>query len=159
MASLLRSALRFLTWLAVLRTIYAEQHHLLLYVGDPEIGFGMAEYVDLAVAAILLGYAIYEVFRFVGATGALDRYVAAHPAIDALALILLAALGWGIYRDVTHFRHLFLDAAVSLPLGDDIDELAAIFLALDALKTGYHGLHALRALAHLTRSRRSPISN
>ena len=42
MRSLMRGALRFLTWLAVLRTIYAEQHHLLLYVGDPEIAFGVA---------------------------------------------------------------------------------------------------------------------
>lgn len=151
----MRGALRFLTWLAVLRTIYAEQHHLLLYVGDPEIAFGVAEYIDLAVTAILLGYAIYEVFHFAGTTGALDRYVAAHPAIDALVLILLAALGWGIYRDITHFQHLFLAAELSLPLGDDIDEIAAIFLALDALKTGYHGVHALRALGHLMRSAQS----
>lgn len=154
MRSLLRGTLRVLTWLAVLRTIYAEQHHLLLYVGAPEIALGVAEYIDLAVTAILLGYAIYEVFHFVGTTGALDRYVAAHPAVDALVLILLAALCWGIYRDITHFRHLYADAAISLPLGDDLDELAALFLVLDAVKTGYHGLHALRALAHLTRSAR-----
>jgi len=149
MRSLLRATLRFLTWLAVLWTIYAEQHHLMLYVGDPEIAFGVAEYIDVAVTAILLVYAIYEVFHFIGATGALDRYVAAHPAIDALVPILLAALGWGIYRDVTHFRHLFLGAE---PFGDDLDEIAAIFLALGAIKTGYHGIRALRALAHLARS-------
>ncbi|HWE72421.1 MAG TPA: hypothetical protein VG328_04620 [Stellaceae bacterium] len=99
----MRGTLRFLTWLAVLQTIDAEQHHLLLYIGDPDIVFGIAEYIDLAVTAILLGYAIYEVFHFAGTTGKLDRYVTAHPAIDALVLILLAALGWGIYRDVTPF--------------------------------------------------------
>ena len=29
----------------------------MLYVGDPEIAFGIAEYIDIAVAAILLAYA------------------------------------------------------------------------------------------------------
>jgi hypothetical protein len=140
-----------LTWLAVLWTIYAEQNHLLLYVGDPEIAFGIAEYVDLAVTAILLVYAIYEVFHFIGATGTLDRYATAHPAIDALVLVLLLALGWGIYRDITHFRHLVVDIDIVLPLGDDFDEIAAAFLTLGAIKTGYHGMRALNALAHLTR--------
>ncbi|HEY1503495.1 MAG TPA: hypothetical protein VGF92_04295 [Stellaceae bacterium] len=149
MRSAIGAALSFLTWLAVLWTIYAEQNHLLLYVGDPEIAFGIGEFIDIAVAAVLLVYAIYEVFHFVGATGALDRAAAAHPALDALVLILLAALGWGIYRDITHFRHLLFRAE---PFGDDADALAAIFLALGALKTGYHGVRALRALAHLTRS-------
>jgi hypothetical protein len=135
----------------VLWTIYAEQNHLLLYVGDPEIAFGITEYIDLAVTAILLVYAIYEVFHFIGATGAIDRYAAAHPAIDALVLVMLLALGWGIYRDVTHFRHLFVGTDIRLPLGADFDELAAAFLALGAIKTGYHGIRALRALTHLTR--------
>jgi hypothetical protein len=152
MRSLARATLRLLTWLAVLWTIYTEQHHLMLYVGDPEIAFGIAEYIDIAVAAILLVYAVYEVFHFIGATGALDRTIAAHPVLDALVLILLAALGWGIYRDFTHFRHLFFGAAISLPISDDVDELAAGFLALGALKTSYHGVRALRALTHLTRS-------
>ncbi len=151
MRSLMRATLSFLTWLAVLWTIHAEQQHLMLYVGDPEIAFGIAEYIDIAVAAILLAYAICEVFHFVGATGALERYVAAHPAIDALALILLAALGWGIYRDVTHFRHLLAGTALGQPLSDEFDALAAAFLALGAIKTGYHGIRALRALTHLTR--------
>jgi hypothetical protein len=148
MRSLVRSTLGFLTWLAVVWTIYAEQHHIMLYVGDPEIAFGVAEYIDIVVTAILIAYAIYEIFHFIGTTAVLDRYVAAHPVIDALVLILLAALGWGIYRDVTHFRHLFLGAE---PFGDDIDEFAAVFLSLGALKTGYHGIRALRVLAHLTR--------
>ena len=60
------------------------------------------------------------------------------------------ALGWGIYRDLTHFGHLFLGADI-LPYGDRFDEFAAIFLALDAIKTGYHGVKALSALTHLAR--------
>jgi len=132
-------------------TIYEEQRHLLLYIGDPEIAFGIAEYIDIAVTATLLAYAVYEIFHFVGATRALDRYVAAHPALDALTLLLLAALGWGIYRDITHFQHLYLGAETGLPLGEDFDVIAAALLALGALKTGYHGLHALRALTRLAR--------
>jgi hypothetical protein len=135
----------------VLWTIYAEQNHLLLYVGDPEIAFGITEYIDLAVTAILLVYAIYEVFHFIGATGAIDRYAAVHPAIDTLVLVMLLALGWGIYRDVTHFRHIFVGTDIRLSLGADFDELAAAFLALGAIKTGYHGMRALNAVAHLTR--------
>jgi hypothetical protein len=152
MKSLLLGTFRLLTWLAVLRTIYAEQHHLMLYLGDPEIAFGIGEYVDMAVTAVLLVYAIYEIFHFVGATGALDRSIAAHPALDALVLLLLLALCWGIYRDITHFGHLFLGDDI-VPGGDRIDEIAAAFLGLDALKTGYHGIGALRALAHLSRAR------
>ena len=125
---------------------------MLLYVGDPEIAFGIAEYIDIAVTATLLTYAVYEVFHAVGATAALDRYAAAHPALDALTLLLLAALGWGIFRDVTHFQHLYLGPETSLPLADDFDVIAAALLALGALKTGYHGLHALRALRRLARS-------
>jgi len=64
---------------------------------------------------------------------------------------MLLALGWGIYRDVTHFRHLFVGTDIRLPLGADFDELAAAFLALGAIKTGYHGMRALNAVAHLTR--------
>jgi hypothetical protein len=135
----------------VLWTIYAEQNHLLLYVGDPEIAFGITEYIDLAVTAILLVYAIYEVFHFIGATSAIDRYAAVHPAIDTLVLVMLLALGWGIYRDVTHFRHIFVGTDIRLSLGADFDELAAAFLALGAIKTGYHGMRALNAVAHLTR--------
>jgi hypothetical protein len=135
----------------VLWTIYAEQNHLLLYVGDPEIAFGITEYIDLAVTAILLVYAIYEVFHFIGATSAIDRYAAMHPAIDTLVLVMLLALGWGIYRDVTHFRHIFVGTDIRLSLGADFDELAAAFLALGAIKTGYHGMRALNAVAHLTR--------
>ena len=135
----------------MLWTIYAEQNHLLLYVGDPEIAFGITEYIDLAVTAILLVYAIYEVFHFICATRAIDRYAAVHPAIDTLVLVMLLALGWGIYRDVTHFRHIFVGTDIRLSLGADFDELAAAFLALGAIKTGYHGMRALNAVAHLTR--------
>jgi hypothetical protein len=146
-------ALSFLTWLAVLWTIYEEQHHLALYLGDREIALGTAEYLDIAVTATLLGYAIYEIFHAIGATRALDRYLAVHPAIDALTLALVAALGWGIYRDVSHFQHLYLGAEGTLPVGDDFDELAAAFLALGCLKTANHARHALRALARIGRRR------
>lgn len=155
MWSLTGGALRFLTWLAVLWTIYAEQRHLLLYLGDREIAFGTAEYIDVAVTGVLLLYAVYEVFHFAGTTRAFDRYVAAHPALDALVLVLLLALGWGIYRDVTHFRHLLV-AATDAPLAEDADNAAGALLALGALKTAYHGLRELRALTHLTGARRSP---
>ena len=134
-------------------TIYEEQRHLLLYIGDPEIAFGIAEYIDIAVTATLLAYAVYEIFHAAGATRALDRYVAAHPAIDALTLLLLAALGWGIFRDITHFQHLYLGRETGQPLSDDVDAIAAALLALGVLKTGNHGLHALRALARLLRRR------
>jgi hypothetical protein len=155
MRSLTHATLRFLTWLAVLWTIYAEQRHLLLYVGDHEVAFGDGEYIDLVVTTVLLCYAVYEVFRFAGATGALDRYVAAHPALDTLRFLLLAALCWGIYRDITHFRHLFVNAHGDAALDDEVDDFAGIVLALGALKTGYHGLHALRAFARLIGARRS----
>jgi hypothetical protein len=146
--------LRLLTWLAVLWTIYAEQRHLLLYVGDHEIAFGSGEYIDIAATAVLLAYAVYEVFHFAGATGALDRIVAAHPAFDSLVIILLLALGWGIYRDVTHFHHLFIGAYSDTSLDDDVDDVAGSLLALGALKTAYHGIRAVRALTHLTSARR-----
>ena len=77
MRSLTNGTLRFLTWLAVLWTIYAEQRHLLLYVGDHEIAFGSGEYVDIVATAVLLLYAVYEICHFAGATRALDAYVAA----------------------------------------------------------------------------------
>jgi hypothetical protein len=149
------SVLGFLTWLAVLWTIYEEQHHLALYLGDPEIALGTPEYLDLAVGLVLLLYAIYEIFHAIGATSALDRTLAAHPAIDALTLTpaLAAALGWGIYRDLGHFQHLYLGAEGTLPFGDDFDELAAAFLALRLLKTGHHALHAVKALARIGRRR------
>src|SRR5581483_806205 len=98
MRFLIGGTLRFLTWLAVVWTIYAEQRHLLLYVGDHEVAFGIDEYIDVVVTAVLLFYAIYEVFHFAGATEALERYVAAHPAYKTLTFFLLAALAWGIYR-------------------------------------------------------------
>ena len=153
MRSLTRGALRLLTWLAVLWTIYAEQRQLLLSLGDREIAFGVGEYVDLLVAAVLLLYAIYEVFHFAGTTRALERYVAAHPALETLRLLFLVALCWGIYRDITHFQHLFVVAAADASLEEDVDDVAGIVLVLGALKTGYHGLHALRAVAHLARPR------
>jgi hypothetical protein len=153
MQSLARAMLRFLTWLAVLWTIYAEQRHLLLYLGDPEIAFGIGEYVDIAVTAILLLYAVYEIFHFIGATRALDRVVAAHPALDALVLVLLLALAWGVYRDITHFHHLFVDAGSDPALDDDVDEVAGGVLALGALKTAYHGIRALRVLMQIARGR------
>jgi hypothetical protein len=149
MRSLLHGTLRFLTWLAVLWTIYAEQRHLLLYAGDHEIAFGDGEYIDIVVTAVLLGYAICEIFRFAGATGPLDRYLAAHPALDTLRFLLLAALCWGVYRDLTHFHHLFIDSHGAAALDDEVDDAAGIVLALGALKTGYHGLHAMRAVARL----------
>jgi len=150
MRSLTLGALRFLTWLAVLWTIYAEQRHLLLYLGDREIVFGNGEYIDIVVTATLLVYAIYEVFHFAGATAALDRYIAVHPALKTLTLLLLAALGWGIYRDLTHFRHLFAHAPVDVALDeDDVDEVAGAVLAMGALQTGYHALRALRVFARL----------
>ena len=151
MQSWLRGTLRFLTWLAVVWTIYAEQRHLLLYVGDREIAFGAGEYIDIAATAALLGYAVYEIFHFAGATRALDRAVAAHPALDLFVLVLLLALAWGIYRDLTHFQHLLIGAQDDPALDDDVDDVAASILALGALKTAYHGIRALRALAHLTR--------
>lgn len=154
MQSLTRGTLRFLTWLAVLWTIYAEQRHLLLYFGDHEIAFGNGEYIDIAATALLLGYAIYEIFHFAGATRLLDGYIATHPALDALVLILLLALGWGIYRDVTHFHHLFAAVRGDAALDDDVDEVAGSLLAFGALKTAYHGLRALRALVQLGHRRR-----
>lgn len=153
MKALLRGALTLLTWLAVVWTIYEEQHHLALYLGDPEVAFGMAEYVDVAVTLILLGYAIYEVFHVVGATRRVDRFLAAHPAVDTLTALLVVALGWGIYRDLGHFQHLYLGAEGALPFGDDFDELAAALLVLGLVKTGYHALHAMKALARLGRSK------
>jgi hypothetical protein len=137
----------------VVWTIYAEQRHLLLYVGDHEIAFGNGEYIDIVVTAVLLVYAIYEVFHFAGAMRALDRYVAAHPALDRLVLILLLALAWGIYRDITHFRHLFVEAFSKPSLDNDVDDVAGSILVLGALKTSYHGIRALRALTHLTGAR------
>ena len=154
MRCLTRGTLRLLTWLAVVWTIYAEQRHLLLYVGNHEIAFGIGEYVDIVVTAILLAYAIYETLHFAGATRALDRTVAAHPALDALVLILLLALGWGIYRDVTHFHHLVVAAPADPPLEDEVDDVAGSILALGALQTAYHGIRALRALTHLASARR-----
>jgi hypothetical protein len=138
----------------VVWTIYAEQRHLLLYVGDHEIAFGNGEYLDIIVTAVLLFYAIYEVFHFAGATEALDRYVATHPACKTLTFLLLAALAWGIYRDLTHFRHLFASANAVAPLDDDdVDDVAGGILALGALKTGYHGLRALRVFSRLVERR------
>ncbi|HLI22826.1 MAG TPA: hypothetical protein VKV32_17015 [Stellaceae bacterium] len=153
MKSLLRGALRLLTWLAVLWTIYEEQNHLALYLGDPEIALGLGEYLDIAATLLLLGYAIYEIFHFAGATHGIERYFAAHPALDALTLVLVAALGWGVYRDLGHFQHLYLGAEGSLPFGDDFDEAAAALLVLGVIKTGYHALHALRGLGRLGRRR------
>jgi len=153
MRSLTNGTLRFLTWLAVLWTIYAEQRHLLLYVGDHEIAFGSGEYVDIVATAVLLLYAVYEICHFAGATRALDAYVAAHPALDALVLVVLIALGWGIYRDITHFRHLFVEAFSKPSLDNDVDDVAGSILVLGALKTSYHGIRALRALTHLTGAR------
>jgi hypothetical protein len=132
----------------VVWTIYAELRHLLLYVGDHEIAFGTGEYLDIVVTAVLIVYAIYEVFQFAGATRTLDRYAAAHPALDMLRFLLLGALCWGIYRDITHFQHLFVGA--HQPLDEEADEVAGIILALGALKTGYHGVRAVRAFMHLT---------
>lgn len=132
-------------------TIYAEQRHLLLYVGDHEIAFGIGEYIDVVVTAALLFYAVYEVFHFAGLTRRLDAYTAAHPALDMLRFLLLAALCWGIYRDLTHFRHLFIGA--QLPLDDEVDDVAGVILALGALKTGYHGVRAVRAFTHLISAR------
>jgi hypothetical protein len=156
MKSLTRGALSFLTWLAVLWTIYQEQHHLLLYLGDREIALGAAEYIDIAATLILLGYAGYEIIHFVGATQAIDRALIAHPALDALTTVLVGALGWCIYRDTSHFHHLYLSTEGTLPFGDDFDELAAAFLLLGVLKTGYHALHAWRALGRLHRRGRRP---
>lgn len=146
MKSFVRVILGVLTWVAVLWTIYEEQRHLALYLGDPEIAFGIAEYIDIAVTLILLAYATYEVFHFLGRTAPLNRYLAAHPAIDTLTIVLAAALGWGIYRDLGHFQHLYLGSEGTLPLGDDFDLLAALLLALGLLKTGYHGYHCYHAL-------------
>jgi hypothetical protein len=151
MKAVLRAALAFLTWLAVLWTIYEEQNHLALYLGDHAIAFGAAEYIDVVVTLLLLGYAVYEVFHFVGATRRLDRYLAAHPAIDALTVVFVVALGWGVYRDLGHFRHLYLGEAGTLPFGDDFDETAAALLTLGAIKTAYHALHAIKALVRLGR--------
>jgi hypothetical protein len=148
----MNGTLGFLTWLAVLWTIYAEQRHLLLYLGDHEIVFGSGEYIDIAVTATLLFYAIYEIFYFAGATRALDRWLAARPALHTLQLLLLAALCWGIYRDLTHFRHLLVGAHA---LDDDVDDVAGGVLALGALTTGYHSLRALRAFARLATRRRN----
>jgi hypothetical protein len=155
MRSFARGTLRFLTWLAVLWTIYAEQLHLLLYVGDPAIAFGSGEYLDIAATAVLLCYAVYETLHFAGATRALDRAVAAHPAHNGVVLILLLALGWGIYRDLTHFHHLFIDAQGDPALEEEIDDVAGSILVLGALKTAYHGIRALRVLTRLTGARRS----
>lgn len=135
-------------------TIYAEQRHLMLYVGDPEIAFGIGEYIDIVVTATLLIYAVYEIFHFAGRTRRLDAYVAAHPACKTLTFLLLAALAWGIYRDLTHFRHLFASATAVPFDDDDIDEVAGGILALGALKTGYHGLRAVRVFSRLIERRR-----
>lgn len=151
MKSSLRAVLRFLTWLAVLWTIYEEQRHLVLYLSDPMIALGIGAYVDIAVTLLLLGYAVYEVVHFAGATHRIERYLAAHPAIDALTLVMLAALGWGIYRDLGHFRHLYASAEGALPFGDAFDEAAAAFLVLGVIKTGYHTVHAIKALLRLLR--------
>jgi hypothetical protein len=132
----------------VVWTIYAEQRHLLLYLGDHEIVFGSSEYLDVVVTAVLLVYAVYEVFHFAGMTPRLDAYIAAHPALDMLRFLLLGALCWGIYRDLTHFQHLFVGAHQLLD--EEADEVAGIILALGALKTGYHGVRAVRAFMHLT---------
>jgi hypothetical protein len=142
-------ALGLLTWLAVVWTIYEEQHHLMLYLGDPEIAFGLGEYIDIAVTATLLLYAIYEVFHAIHATRALQHYLADHPAIDALTVWLVIALGWGVYRDLSHFHHLYLGG--NLPLGDEFDLAAAALLVLGVVKTGYHGWHAVQALMRLNR--------
>lgn len=147
--------LSFLTWIAVLWTIYEEQHHLALYLGDPEIALGTAEYIDIVVGAVLIAYAIYEIFHAIGLTHALARYAAAHPAFDALTVGLVAAFAWGVYRDLGHFRHLYLGSEGTSPLGNDFDTLAAAFLALGVLKTSYHALLALRNLARLARKARS----
>lgn len=146
MKSLARAALGGLAWIAVVWTIYEEQRHLALYLGDPEIALGIAEYIDILVTLILLAYAGYEVFHLVGRTAALDRYLAAHPAIDALTAGLLAAFGWGIYRDLSHFHHLYLGSEGTLPFGDDFDAVAAALLVLVLLKAGNHMVCALREL-------------
>jgi hypothetical protein len=146
-----RGALVFVTWLAVLWTIYEEQRHLMLYLGDPEIAFGLAEYVDIAATATLLLFAVYQVLHFVNATRAIDHYLADHPVIDTLTLWLALALGWGIYRDLSHFQHLYLGAEGALPFGDDFDEIAAALMALGVLKTCYHVWHAIRAVGRLRR--------
>lgn len=146
MKSFARALLGALTWLAVLWTIHEELRHLALYLGDREIALGLAEYIDIPVTLILLGYAIGAVLRVAGATRRLDRFLAAHPAIDALTMVLVAALGWGIYRDLGHFQHLYLGSDGTLPFGDDFDLVAAALLALGVVKTGYHGYHCYRAL-------------
>lgn len=151
MKRLAAGALSGLTWLAVLWTIYEEQRHLGLYLGARDIALGIGEYIDIAATLVLLLYAGYEVFHFLGRSGALDRFVAGRPALAELGLVLLAALGWGIYRDLSHFQHLFLGAA---PLSDDVDAVAAGFLGLGVLKTGYHALRAALMLAQLRRRRR-----
>jgi hypothetical protein len=153
MKSAVRAAFRLLTWLAVLWTIYEEQRHLGLYLGDPEIAFGAGEYIDIPVTLLLLGYAVYEVLHFARATAAFDRYLATHPAVDALTIVLLAALGWGIYRDLGHFQHLYLGAEGTLPFGENFDQIAAVLLVLGVIKTGYHAAHAIKALARLGRSK------
>ncbi|HEY3919883.1 MAG TPA: hypothetical protein VGL83_18980 [Stellaceae bacterium] len=151
MKSLAAGALRGLAWLAVLWTLYEEQRHLALYLGASGIAFGIGDYIDIAASVVLLVYAGYEVFHFLGRSGAVDRILAAHPAIEAARLVLLAALAWGIYRDIGHFQHLFLGAGETLAPSDEIDEVAAGFLALGGLKTGYHALRALLVMGKLRR--------
>lgn len=150
MKSLAAGALRGLTWLAVLWTIYEEQRHLALYLGARDIPLGTGEYIDIAATLVLLLYAGYEVFHFLGRSGALDRFVAGRPAFAELGLLLLAALAWGIYRDLSHFQHLFLGAGAER-LDDDFDAVAAVFLLLGVVKTGYHAFHAALVLARLRR--------
>ena len=154
MTSLLRGTASFLTWVAVLWTIYEEQRHLALYLGDPEIAFGIGEYIDIVVTVLLLGYAVYEVLHFAGTTRGLDRTMSAHPAIDTLTVVFIAALAWGIYRDLGHFHHIYVGAESGVRgFNDGFDEAAAVLLVLAVIKTGYHTLHALRALLRLCRSR------
>jgi hypothetical protein len=144
-----RAAADLLVLVALVWTAYEEARHLVLTFGDG-VPAGIVDYIDILVTVTLLGFALYELAHLAGITARLDRFILLH---EAWLAFLLAALAWGIYRDVIHFHHRYLGADGSLPLDDEVDIVAAVVLALALLKIGHHMLGALKGLHSLAKGR------
>jgi hypothetical protein len=150
---LARSLWDALVLVALLWTVHGEQRHLGLYLAPgPHGTAGFREAIDVVATLILFGFAIYELFHMAGMTKRFDRFIAAHPALEPLSVVLLIALCWGIFRDATHFHHEYL---VPDSDADEVFDLMAVaVLGLEALKLGYHGVVAVKTLGGLADKRR-----
>lgn len=154
MRLLARGVLNVLVLAALFWTIYEEWRHLGGYFAGAGKTLGLGEYFDVAATVMLIGYAGYELLAFAGVTRPLREHLRARPELEVLVLCLIAALCWGIYRDIVHFRHQYGGTGAGSRVFDDIDTAAAVILSLGVLKVAYHALGAIQALWGLARERR-----